>query len=319
MFFVLSSNINCIFELIFLTMELDRNKIIEYFEDFNPDRKKSILEHEYFSPYFSMIYELNKKCNFNCFYCGLVNNDIEDSFDADRIAEAFNLSGRQWLIGFTGGEPFLFPDFIKLLSRLSENNYFEINTNLSSHAVYEMPTIKNPEKIICIYAAYHVLERERLDLVDDFIEKVNFLQNNNIHVIVNYLAHPVLFNRIEKDLAFLLAAGVKNVSPKKFIGTYNNKFYPSSYTIEDIDFLKSLKNCFELDLIDFNQNTKGRKCLSGKRYFFMNYLGDCYRCSSVLKFQGNFFNNKIKYNFLTKRCPSNNCGCVFEGLFLSKK
>jgi len=298
----------------------DKLRAIELFERFDYERKTSIAESNVFKNFYSIAYQINFECNFNCFYCiSQQKKSSSESLDYLKIADAFNKTNKSWLIGFTGGEPFLFPQFTQLLSLLSVNNYIDINTNLSSDKIYDLPAIFNVEKIICIYAAFHVLERERLGLVDDFVDKVLFLQKNNIHVIVNYLAHPLLFDRIEKDFDFLKSKGIKFLSPKKFIGTYNNNVYPEAYTDKDIDYLNALKNCFELDLVDFKQNTKGRRCLAGKKYFFMMPSGDLFRCSSVIKPYGNFFKGNFRSNFFTKKCPVSHCGCIFEGILLSKR
>lgn len=298
----------------------NKTKAIDLFENFNSSNKFSIAETDCFNDFYSMAYQINYECNFNCFYCITgQQNKINNYLDYTQIADAFNKTNKTWLIGFTGGEPFVFPNFIKLLSALSKKHYFDINTNLSTKSIYDLTTIYDVDKIICIYAAFHVQERVRLGLVDDFINKVLFLQKNNIRVIVNYLAHPIYLDRVKDDFDFLKSKGIKSLSPKKFIGEYNNKIYPDAYTKNEIELLKSLKNCFELDLVDFDQNTKGRRCLAGKKYFFMTPDGELFQCSSVYKKHGNFFKGNFRFNILTKKCPSSHCGCIFEGLLLSKK
>lgn len=301
-------------------MSLNGNKIFEEFERFNPLSRKAVTESPLLKDFYTIAWEINSNCNYNCFYCINPANktDSERTRSADEILHAFERTKKRWIICFTGGEPFLYPDYINLISELSEKHIIDINTNLSTDNIYALPQIKNPSSIIGLYASYHVVEREKNHGVNDFIDKVLFLQEQKLHTIVSYLAHPLLLDRIESDFDFLLGKGIKNLAPKKFIGNYKGKLYPESYSAENIEMFKRLKNCFELDIIDFDQHTAGRKCFAGKKYFFMNKYGDLFRCASDLKPHGNFFEGNIKYDFLVKKCTANKCGCPFEGVLSSK-
>ena len=302
-------------------MLLNKYEIFEEFEKFNTLNRKAIAESIILKDYYTIAWEINSVCNFNCPYCINPSEQSPDSSDysVNEIKSAFNKTKKNWIICFTGGEPFLFPNFTDLLSELSHKHYFDINTNLSTDNIYNLPNIKNPSSILSVYASYHVIEREKqINGIRDFIDKVLFLQQQNIHTIVSYLAYPSLMPRIKDDIDFLLNQGIKNIAPKRFIGTFQGKIYPESYSEGDITFMKSLKNCFELDLVNFDQNTIGRPCLAGKKYFFMNRHGELFRCSSILSPHGNFFEQTISYDFFSKKCTSKNCSCPFEGVFLSK-
>lgn len=171
-----------------------------------------------------------------------------------------------------------------------------------------------------VYAAFHFTERSKHDGgINAFIDKVLFLQDNNIDVYVSCLAFPDNFSGIKEQIDFLKQKGVKNVSPRLFIGNQNGKYYPEQFEEDYINSLKKLKTCFEFDFTDFNYYTNGRNCYAGKKYFFMDSQGNLSRCTAINNFMGNLFTGNIHYNLSAKKCTALKCNCPFEGVFLSKR
>lgn len=73
----------------------------------------------------------------------------------------------------SGGEPFLFPNFVKFCKELAKNHYVNINANFSLPNVKEFAKEIDSNKVIGIYAALHILERERLKIpIQDFAGNV---------------------------------------------------------------------------------------------------------------------------------------------------
>jgi len=85
-------------------------------------------------------WDIHYKCNFRCPYCWF--------FKCWETVEKLNvyLSPAQWMthwenihkkygtvrIEITGGEPFMYPDFVELLSRLTLIHNVKVTTNLSA-------------------------------------------------------------------------------------------------------------------------------------------------------------------------------------------
>ena len=119
---------------------------------------------------------LNKVCNFSCPYCFVPAKEKRETakkgHDVQEIVSAFDNSGKIWLVHMSGGEPFLHPDFIGLCKGLTEKHYISVNTNLSSSLVYDFCDHIDPEKVSFVHCSLHIIEREKKNLVNDFMEKV---------------------------------------------------------------------------------------------------------------------------------------------------
>ena len=82
-------------------------------------------------------WNLGKRCNYNCTYCGNeLHNKTSDHMSwevytatIDKIVEASN--GKKIKISFTGGEPFVHPQFIDMLKYAKEKNK-KANKNLKA-------------------------------------------------------------------------------------------------------------------------------------------------------------------------------------------
>jgi organic radical activating enzyme len=100
----------------------------------------------------------------------------------------------------TGGEPFLYPDFVGLCAALTRSHYISLNSNLPTSKFYQFAYTIDPKKVMVISAAAHISEREKSkNGVERFIEKVVYLQEKGFNVFVSYVTEPSLFPRIEKD------------------------------------------------------------------------------------------------------------------------
>jgi len=291
-------------------------------QGFQQKSRTSIIESVFSEHEYALNWEITKKCNFSCHYC-INPPDINDEgaviIDNRQILQAFRNTQKTWYINITGGEPFLFPDFIALLSGLSESNLVSVDTNLSTSNIFELPSVKNIQNIGAIYASYHYDERKKhIGGIQNFIEKVLFLQQNSIDVIVSLVAYPDSLDDLSGQISFLRNSGIKKITPKLFIGDHNGKSYPAAYSMEEISNLEQLRTCFEIDFLPFDNRTKGRPCYAGNKYFYMNRFGDLYRCSSVFEKCGNLFRKEISIDRTSRKCTAAICNCAFEGIFLSK-
>jgi MoaA/NifB/PqqE/SkfB family radical SAM enzyme len=192
---------------------------------------------------------INEYCNFNCEYCFDSSDKLikyKGDLNTQRIVDAFNKKGMNFLIHISGGEPLFFPYFVELCSELTKNHFISLNTNLSHKNIYGFGERINPQRVRFIHCSLHIQERERLKLVHDFIAKYNYLKDKGFYVFASYVMHPSLISRFKKDYDYFKSEGVI-LQPKAFRGsTYiwnetnyriinkiRNKFsklYPDSYT-----------------------------------------------------------------------------------------
>lgn len=281
-------------------------------------------------------WRINMLCNFKCKYCFFsvfIESDkkqnIEDrESNIKKIVKGFNKSGLTWLIHITGGEPFLQPNFLDLCKGLTKEHYIDINTNLSTMNVYDFAKQINPKKVASINCSLHIDERERLNLVEDFISKYNYLKRYNFNIYVTQVLYPPILQRFDKIFDFFRKNGVI-VKPKVFRGYYKQKHYPANYTKEERE--KILKYCEiseELDnskslYIDPSLDKKfiygdlsfsGLLCKAGKDYVVIEPDGEVMRCHGVATKIRNIFEGKINLLKKPEPCSARICPCPYSGL-----
>lgn len=269
-----------------------------------------------------MVYwQLNNLCNFRCRYCFCGEEKLSaehplcGKYSPEHVAKCFSDTGYVWHVHMSGGEPFLYPDFIKLCRCLTKDHHISMNTNLSTSNVRDFADGIDPVKVLFINAGYHSLGREKIkDGTAQFIERVKLLQYKGFKVVVGYLTYPALFPRMAGEIDELKSQGIKNVNAKVFRGFYNGKKYPAAYTREERDLIsKYILDPREMDVLEKKVNFFGKLCAAGGEYFKMDPAGNIIRCSSSMKRYGNFFEGKYRLDEGPKPCPMASCNCPYEG------
>ena len=284
--------------------------------NFSRDIKSSERE-----PERMVFWQLNDKCNYRCEYCFCGDEKLSKEHpecgkhSPEHIAQSFTNTGKTWQVHMSGGEPFLYPDYVSLCRKLTKEHYISINTNLPTNNVKQFAEEVDPNKVVFINAGFHVEQREKMkDGIDSFIEKVILLQDKGFNIDVGYLGYVPLFERMEKDMEQLRTSGIKLVNAKTFRGYYEGRSYPKSYSEKERDLLsKHFIDPREEGVVGEKVNYFGRLCGAGERYFRMDPAGNLFRCSTSYKGYGNLFSGKYNFDESPKPCPLTNCGCPYEG------
>jgi MoaA/NifB/PqqE/SkfB family radical SAM enzyme len=149
-------------------------------EDLQPD-KDLILRVEW---------NLGKRCNFNCSYCG---NDLHDNVSEHIPWEVFTntidkikqgAGNRDIKISFTGGEPFVHPQFVEMLEYAKQNGISKcsVTTNGSPPLkIYERAV----EYLDYLTVSYHFEFAKHERLIDNIIA-IRKLKNT-MHVNIMFL------------------------------------------------------------------------------------------------------------------------------------
>lgn len=267
-----------------------------------------------------MNWNMTNLCNFRCEYCGGTEESYSKphqdvgKYSVDQISESFSRDGRNWMIYFNGGEPFLYPDFINLASTLSKQHKIALNTNLSSESVYRFADEVNPESVILIHAAFHLGELEkRKEGVKKYIEKYLYLQQKGFNIVLSYISYPPYFKRLEKDFSFFREMGMNQISVKTFKGSYDGNTYPESYTPEQREMINKYSIFSIIDDIAAGQISHFKKiCSAGTTFFIMDISGNLKRCSSIAKSYGNFFEGTYKFDDRPRPCTARICNCGYH-------
>ncbi|MDP2927949.1 MAG: radical SAM protein [Candidatus Omnitrophota bacterium] len=243
----------------------------------NPESSRPIRPGIYFT------WDIHYKCNFRCPYCWFYKKWVEEG------KRNVYLTPEEWMthwqriydkygkirIEITGGEPFMYPNFIKLIKLLSAIHKVKITTNMSGD-------IQTFVKEISPDAVYMDLNFHPLfSQIDTHIEKTLLLKNAGFKAGVCYLAYPPQIKRInffkkrfeEKGINFALAA---------FWGEYDNKKYPESYSEEEKEIIRPFLGDIDRNSYHLNaQSPKGKLCNAGYRYAVVQADGKVVRCGQL--------------------------------------
>jgi MoaA/NifB/PqqE/SkfB family radical SAM enzyme len=281
------------------------------------------FEMEMFHNYENKIFwTISNFCNFKCPYCYIDKTQspkyITQDYTPEYIADCFNKTGKTWLIMLAGGEPFIMPQFLHLMQELTKKHHIQISTNLCSDDVFKFPEYVSPERVMVINASLHVVEREKVDpKFNGFIEKCLFLQEKGFRVLVNYVAWPPLLTRIEKDFEYIKDKGIKNITAFTFLGDFERKSYPESYTEEQIRLISRLSMYKkEEDILRCKTNYKGIKCEAGHKYFTTELDGTVYKCRSIQSLMGNILDGTFITENKNKKCTADTCIDTYMAEFI---
>ncbi len=253
-----------------------------------------------------LMWNMTRKCNFRCSYCYFEadTEPISNPLQAADILHMLAPTGRQWTVGMTGGEPFLYPGFVDLCRELTREHRIAIDTNLSmSNRVRHFAADIDPARVEDLYIALHVEERERRGGVDAFVENVNLLQEAGFHLTVNYVLHPDLLDRFMEDKRYYASRGVE-LTPRPFKGVHEGKTYPYSYS-ENIRRLFAKRPNSGKKMV---HNFYGIPCEAGSRLLRLEPDGTVMRCSGDRTILGHA-KRAVKIYDEPKACKVRRCPC----------
>ncbi|MDD4215451.1 MAG: radical SAM protein [Bacteroidales bacterium] len=230
---------------------------------------------------------INECCNFQCNYCSLWHNDhkqISNPVDLVKLAEAMDYLGKDWFFCITGGEPFLEKNFVDICREITKKHYIGLITNLSTPNVYDFADTIDPEKCTSVITSVHITEREKKDNgLKQYIDKMLYMQKRGFNISADYVAYPLLCQRMVNDFEYLRSNGIQKINFKLFFGRFDGKDYPDAYT-QDIRELiqKNDSDCFENEILAQKSTGFYRKlCHAGNRFFLMNRKGECLPWTSI--------------------------------------
>ncbi len=248
-------------------------------------------------------WSITKKCNLDCEYCfSHINEGIKaNAIDTESLQSALAEHPGTFRISFTGGEPFIVPNFIEACLAITAKHYLSLNTNLVSKQVKEFAETISPERVLHIHASLHLRELERKGLLNKFFENFILLREKGFNIYAEAVAFPPYLSEIERYKALANSYGIDyNYAP--FIGEVNGKKYPASYSDNEITQF-GLKNSHE---DEFAQ--KGELCNAGFNAVVVFSNGNVFPCFNLKNKLGNIYEG-FSFEPNIRKCPAKRCGC----------
>ncbi|MFA5163750.1 MAG: radical SAM protein [Patescibacteria group bacterium] len=257
-------------------------------------------------------WDIHYKCNFRCPYCWFYKKWISEG------RRYLLLSPDEWLkhwlkvrnrygeadIAITGGEPFLYPNFIEIIKILSLIHRIKITTNMSGDIDTFVKQIA-PSRVT-LDLNFHPLFSE----IGSFIEKTLLLKKAGFRAGVCYLAYPPQMGQIDIFRRRFEEAGI-NFALAAFWGEFEGKRYPQSYTPQELDFIRPFLG--DIDRIVYHlgaETPRGKLCNAGYTYAIVQGDGYVVRCGQLAdKFIGNITDEDFNLFDSPKACEAEFCPC----------
>ncbi len=258
------------------------------------------------APYDAWLHwNVTRKCNFDCEYCfshdKATTADATRKIDVEKLLSVLSETGKTFRVGFTGGEPFLIPNFPEAARALTEKHFVSINTHLTSSKIKEFAEAISPEKVLFIQASVHFDELEKRNLRNRFAENYNLLKERGFNVFAEAVAFPPFISRLNEFRDFYGGKGI-DFSFGAFIGIYDGKKYPESYSDEEI-------STFGLDKSEQEKFLqKGNPCNAGFNAAVVFSNGNVFPCFQIKEKIGNVY-ERINFYRAPITCPARRCGC----------
>lgn len=282
--------------------------------------RKSIAPH-----YVFITWDIHYGCNYNCMYCNTPKPwHKPGNWERDRDKVIYP-GVDKWIevwediykrygsceIHITGGEPFIYPSFMELITHLSKVHTLEIITNLFWNPDY---LVKNfsPERVR-IGTSFH----PEFANLEEFLKKHLMLRESGFETWVNYVAYPPQMEKMGTYKAEFDKVGISfNIQP--YLGWYQDKEYPAGYTDSELVHLRSCykeddivnKKTIEWKTGAEKRNMQGRPCRMGQMYAKVYPTADAYRCCAKATAKiGNLIDGSFKLSDESLPCESEHCFC----------
>lgn len=258
-------------------------------------------------------WNIHYACNYRCPYCFFEGRWVEYKKKNIYLPVAewmkywkvvFDKYGRCYML-ITGGEPFIYPNFIDLIEELSRLHY---PINISTNASGDLQSFVN--RIDLERVSLSVSFQPYFEKLEEFLGKVRFLKKHKFYGCINFVAYPPFLKEISYYIDRFNSIGEKlKVIP--FWGKYKDKDYPFSYTPAEKELLGINDSWFD------HVRKKSSICPAGYQSALIFPDGKVARCGQIGERMviGNFFDSEFKLLERQLSCDAEFCPCDENKLF----
>ena len=250
-------------------------------------------------------------CNLKCPYCyGGINKRMIDRWNGrvDDWTNAFERLDRDIYFNLSYGESMVSKGFYPVMDIIGNHPRWEVslitNLTISPETLLKMRVAQ--DKRLYVHASWHPLGGAKWS---DFKKHLLMLQDANIPTIVMYLFYPPQIEAWKHYFSWLDKHNIRTCV-RRFVGEYEGKPYPRSYSKEVWDFLYAMlqpkTRKYGTDLA----SPQGNLCSASKDMILVHHdggVGLCADCPGAIE-DANIFNPSFKLNMGLIRCPTRLCG-----------
>ena len=231
-----------------------------------------------------VIVEVRNPCNYRCFYCVATghNNEPVKRFDLQAVDRALSQITSDMIVtqfDCGGGEPTVHPQFPQLLRVCASYGAVSFPSNNSQNPERWLP--RDLAKRIYIRAAVHP-ETENRPALDRYAKNARYLIDAGCEFSSMFISHPIRLAKIAEYRAYFAERGIP-FSPVPFIGEYEGRSYPHSFTAQEkqlIGLVEGEAGWYQRIQPHVNRirNFRGIPCLAGYRSLTLARDGGIRRC-----------------------------------------
>ena len=255
---------------------------------------------------------LTEICNLTCRYC-LAKEELSrpsavaTTFDAPAFLNSLRQCGYVFHVVFTGGgEPFALSSIVDLCAEIAAEHYIGLNTNLTyGKRIAEFVRRVPSNRVSRIHASLHFHELRRLGILEDWLCRYAAIRNEGYRIDAIPVAHPSISEGEVQTLEAALQEAGGNLSWAPFIGEWNHRIFPKSYTQEEMTRFRFKGTYSHSDVYA----PQGWLCPAGVRVAHVDAKGDVWVCHSIPEKLGT-----IKDGFTLRDTPvkcSLKCACPY--------
>jgi MoaA/NifB/PqqE/SkfB family radical SAM enzyme len=278
-----------------------------------PDFRKDIAPHRVF-----FNWEITHECNYKCSYCKFGCSE-ETKNPTPTVYPGIKKIVQIWhgiyekygscQIHFAGGEPFVYPEFMDLISQLAEFHTLEFSTNFFWDPDDFIKRIQPGRARVGVS-----LHPESVNF-DAFLAKAAKIKQAGFELWVNFVAYPPIMDSIAQYKKKFNEAGIQ-FFVLLFNGCYSKKKYPESYSPEQKNYLQQfgagdwLEKSIDFAFDKRKRNIRGKLCRMGQMYSKILPNGDAYVCCApnALKL-GNILDSAFSLLEEPFLCTEADCPC----------
>ena len=248
-------------------------------------------------------------CNYRCPYCffegkweeyGKRNVILSPDEWGVLWKRVYGIYGPVSII-LTGGEPFIYPEFIKIIKIISLY-HSPINVSTNGMGDIKKAVLAWDSKMVSVTLSFH----PGFNKLEDTIRKQKFLRQGGFAAeYINLCVYPT-FIEILNEYADIVEKEGEELKIIPFIGEYKGRKYPDAYTAAEKEIL-GMNETWEK-----NVKRKGTLCAAGMKSALIFPDGKVARCGQIGErfLIGNFFSEDFRLLDRPLVCDAEMCPCL---------